>query len=157
MYCPDCGAESFERRNYCKQCGGSMSGSQNTADVAPPFKPNALAWVVGLCTILIGLGGLAAVFTAAYALAQRQEMDEGVPIVLMVFGSVSVVVVVGLLVHLTLNLAGMSRGQSGRPNVIPRRDTTPVQLPAPSPVVASVTEHTTRTFEPAERAPSAKE
>jgi hypothetical protein len=155
MYCPDCGSETIERRNYCKQCGGSLSGSQTASAV--PSRPGALAWVVALFTILFGIGGLGAVFTTAYELTKRQGLDEGIPIVMMVFGSVSVVVVVGLLVHLTLNLIGSGTIKPMKPKVIPRRETNPVQLPEPSPPIVSVTEHTTRTFEPAERAQGVKD
>jgi hypothetical protein len=156
MFCPDCGAESTERRNYCKQCGGALAGSANTG-IALPAKSNALAWSIALFTVLLGLGGLVTVFTTAYDLAQREGMDAGIPIVLMVFGSTSVVAVVALMVNMTLRLAGTSIGQAARPKAIPRRDTNPVQLPAPSPAIDSVTEHTTRTFEPVERAHSARE
>lgn len=158
MYCPDCGAESTERRNYCKQCGGALNASSNITDRGAPSKQHALTWVIASLTMLFGVGGLAAVFRAAYDLAHQPGLDEGIPIVLMVFGSTSVVAVVALLVFLTLKLADSSRGaQSAGPKVIARRETSP-QLPAPAAVVgSSVTEHTTRTFEPVERESSANE
>ena len=135
-----------------------MIASSDTTDVAPPSKPNVLAWVIASLTLLFGLGGLAAVFAAAYKLAQRPGLDEGIPIVLMVFGSMSVVAIVALLVYLTLNLTGTSlRPQSARPKAKARRETNP-QLPSPPPVIgSSVTEHTTRTFEPVESVTRAKE
>ena len=110
MYCPDCGAESTERRNYCKQCGGALTASPNTTDIATPSKPNALAWVIALLTVVIGLGGLAAIFMAAYypgsASGIRRRNPDSLDDIRFAFGRDSRWVAGDM----TLKLAGTSTG-----------------------------------------------
>lgn len=153
MYCPDCGDHSTQGLNYCKQCGASLSSFENKSDDEPRLRANWVAWSLALFTVLIGFGGLAAIFGTSFVLAQNPLVNKDFPIALVVFGSLSFVGVLAVLVYMVLRLAGTSPGAgkktSARPK--PRRDADAPQIEAPPATLHSVTEHTTRTFEPRKR------
>ena len=96
---------------------------------------------------LVSIAGFIAVFSTVYSLGERPGFDPRVLIGIMAFGGGTVLGVVGLLVWLLLRLTASVQAGSGhqaKPEMTPARDYTP-QLPA-SP--SSVTEHTTRNFDP---------
>jgi len=146
MYCPVCGAESTQGLNYCKRCGAGLGGS-NTS-----MEPKASGRMFGLIlpVALVCIGGFIALFTTVYNLGERPGFDTRALIAIMAFGGATVVCVVGLLVWLLLRLAGYE--PTPRYDKTERslsRDYTPQQLP-PSPIsMPSVTENTTRNFDPA--------
>ena len=96
------------------------------------------------------LGGFIALFTTVYSLGERNGFDTRALIGIMAFGGATVVCVVGLLVWLLLRIAGYepvpSRDKTASPLM---RENIPQQLPAPPIGMPSVTEHTTRNFDPA--------
>ncbi|HEY9232741.1 MAG TPA: hypothetical protein VIS78_11365 [Blastocatellia bacterium] len=141
---------------YCKQCGlNLMDGTQPAAPAAPAApKMGVAAWPLALATVAITLGGLGIVFTHAFDLMRMfpGEVRTGeatpVAIIMLVFGSLTIFGVVAMLMRLFGNLimprvhghaAKGDRAMSAAPLV---------QLPAPPSSVGSVTEHTTRNFEP---------
>ena len=99
---------------------------------------------------VVSLGGFIALFTTVYSLGERSNFDTRALIGIMAFGGATVVCVIGLLVWLLLRLSGYepvtTQGKSARP---PVRDQAPHQLPAAPISVPSVTENTTRNFDPA--------
>jgi hypothetical protein len=153
MYCPDCGDHSTQGLNFCKQCGASLSSLQNTGDVQPRSRANWFAWALALFTILIGFGGLAVIFGMGFVLAQNPSVDKDFPVALVVFGSLSFVALLAVLVYMVLRLAGPGPGaaKKTRSKPKPRRDAVTPQIEAPPATLSSITEHTTRTFEPLKR------
>ena len=147
MYCPVCGAESTQGLNYCKRCGAGLSAS------TPPVEQKAsFGKMTGLLlpVALVCIGGFIALFTTVYNLGERPGFDTRALVAIMGFGGATVVCVVGLLVWLLLRLAGIqpSAHYDKAERVLPR-EYTPQQLP-PSPIgMPSVTENTTRNFDPA--------
>jgi hypothetical protein len=147
MYCAVCGNESTPGFNYCKRCGASLSPSANASDADHPVaKPVAMLWPVALVSI-VGLIGL---FVTLVNLSER-GVESRALIGISAFAGATVLGVVGLLIWLLMQLSGIRHGtphvergarsvsgSSGQP-----------QLPAPTPAVPSVTENTTRNFDPA--------
>lgn len=146
MFCPVCGAESTQGLNYCKRCGAGLSAS-----TLPIESKASFAKMMGMLLPLaaVSLGGFIALFVTAYNLGARPGFDARALIGFMAFGGATVVCVIGLLVWLLLTLSGYqsvrSQDKSDKKQV---RDYSPQQLP-PSPIsMPSVTENTTRNFDP---------
>lgn len=157
MYCPNCGAESTFGLNYCKHCGGNLA--ETAAPTAPPPSKNVLAaLILAFAAAGIVLGGLGIVFTNALALVASQPPgyspptnDAGMIAGMMVIFGCSVIVLVSLmLIKLFARVMGFASA-TDRPSrhaksFVPEQRLP--QIPAPPIVVSSVTEHTTRNFEP---------
>lgn len=147
MYCPVCGAESTQGLNYCKRCGAGLSASTPPFEQkVPPAKLSGLLFPVALVCI----GGFIALFTTVYNLGERSTFDTRALVAIMAFGGATVVSVVGLMVWLIMRLSGYQPGPThGNVERPLQRDFTPQQLPSPPISMPSVTENTTRNFDPA--------
>ena len=157
MYCPNCGAESTFGLNYCKHCGGNLAESAEPA--APPPSKNVLAaLILALATAGIVLGGLGIVFTNALALVSAQPPGFSQPTndagmiagMMVIFGSSVIVLASLMLIKLFARVMGFASATdkpSRRAKSFLPQQRGP-QIQAPPIVVSSVTEHTTRNFEP---------
>jgi hypothetical protein len=157
MYCPNCGAESTFGLNYCKHCGGNLS--ETTQSISPPAPRNVLAAVVlAAATVAIVLGGLAIVFTHALSLIGPQPPGFTTPAhdavvvagMMVLFGSAAIVFSSLMLIKLFSRVMGF--GSVPDKPARTQRTFQPgqklSQIPAPPIAMQSVTEHTTRNFEP---------
>lgn len=156
MYCPNCGAESTLGLNYCKRCGGNLSDTGQEA--APPAKNVLAALILSVATLGIVLGGLAIVFSAALSLIGPQPQGFVAPVndavvvagMMVIFGSAAVGLVSLMLIKLFSRMMGLGSvaDKPSRParTFIPEQRV--AQITAPPIVMQSVTEHTTRNFEP---------
>ena len=154
MYCPDCGDHSTQGLNFCKHCGAALNSLDGGAEVEPRPRPNWFVWALALSTVLIGFAGLAVIFGMSFVMAQNPTVDKDYPIALVAFGSLSFVGVLAVLAYLLLRLSGAGPGIARKSGSKPkhRRDAVaPPQIEAPPATMSSVTEHTTRTFEPRRR------
>jgi hypothetical protein len=156
MYCPSCGAESTFGLNYCKHCGGNLSEPSQTAQ--PPTRNTLAAFILAAATVAIVLGGLAIVFTQTLALVGPQPPGYTQPVsdsmtiggMMVFFGSSAIVLVSLMLIKLFSRVMGYGfavEKPSRRVASIPPQQRSP-QIQAPPIVVSSVTEHTTRNFDP---------
>ena len=157
MYCPNCGAEATFGLNYCKHCGGNLSETVQTT--APPANRNTVAaLILAASTVAIVLGGLGIVFTHTLGLVGPQPPGFSQPVsdsmtiagLMVLCGSSAIVLVSLMLIRLFSRVMGF--GSEAGKQVQGARNFTPQQripqIPAPPSVVSSVTEHTTRNFEP---------
>lgn len=157
MYCPNCGAESTFGLNYCKHCGGNLAETAEPA--APPPSRNVFAAVIlALASAGIVLGGLGIVFTNALALVAAQPQGYSQPAndaaviagLMVIFGSSVILLVSLMLIKLFARVMGFGSATEkpfrGAKSFLPQQRVP--QIPAPPIVVSSVTEHTTRNFEP---------
>ncbi|MEN3334365.1 MAG: hypothetical protein V7641_3730 [Blastocatellia bacterium] len=160
MYCPNCAAAYSYGLRYCKQCGtnlGENPQASTLAQPAPAPKTSGAAWALAMATVAIVLGGLGIVFTNAFDLMRTfpGEVRSGNPtpvaIVMLVFGTLTVFGVVALLMRLFGHIIAPRHHQQAPPAQVGQSiNSAPplVQLPAPPSAVGSVTEHTTRNFDP---------
>ena len=146
MYCPVCGAESTSGFNYCKRCGASLSPLTNETEAARPIsKPLALLLPVALVSIV----GLIAFFVSLVHLSHG-GVDPRPLIAITAFAGATVLGVVGLLIWLLMQLSGIHRRLSQvEKEARPTGRSSQPQLQAPPISVPSVTENTTRNFDPA--------
>ncbi|MGA9994619.1 MAG: hypothetical protein WBP93_04345 [Pyrinomonadaceae bacterium] len=150
MYCSSCGMEVAQELNYCNRCGANLNSPGNLpVQINQPIKMT----MPSIALAVIVLGGLGIIFDSVRELV-RSGLDPAavafitITAILMVFG------VSALFIYLWMRLAGVQRqikpgAQTKTPTMSERR--TPQQISAPPLPVGSVTEHTTRTFEPAYR------
>ena len=145
MYCPVCGAESTQGYNYCKRCGASLSPVTNETEAARPnSKPLAMLLPVALVSIV----GLIAFFVSIVHLSHG-GIESRPLIAITAFAGATVLGVVGLLIWLLMQLSGIhQRPWQVEKEARPTRSPSPPQLQAPI-SVPSVTENTTRNFDPA--------
>jgi len=99
---------------------------------------------------LVSIAGFIALFTTVYNLGERSTFDTRALVAIMAFGGATVIGVIGLLVWLLLRLSTGHRpvahfDQTAKPVL---RDYNAQQLAAPPAPMSSVTENTTRNFEP---------
>jgi hypothetical protein len=155
MYCSNCGAESTFASNYCKRCGGTLTDS---AQPAPqPAKNTVVAVLLTLATVALVLGGLGIVFSEALWLVHPQAPGlvqpphaDAIAGMIIAFGSATIVLVTTMLIRLFSRLMGVgpSAPKSVRPVNAFAPLARPAEITAPPIVMQSVTEHTTRNFEP---------
>lgn len=156
MYCPSCGNQNLVELNYCSRCGANLTSptvSTQTVIAAPP-KLVVPSIVLGL-TIL---GGLGIILSGAISLALQGVASFA--IVIMVLAAVATLFgCTSLMIRFWTNLLTLSR------------EVSPVQLPRPAAVdrtaipqafprmeaIPSVTDNTTRTFDPVYSQPPERE
>ena len=156
MYCPNCGAESTVGLNYCKHCGGNLT---ETSQPGEPSSRNVLAaLILAAATVSLVLGGLAIVLRHAMLLVGPQPPGVPPPLrdnsplagAIIFFGSAVIVLTTLMLIRLFYRVMGFGSvsEKSSRPARTPQFPQRAAELPAPPNAIPSVTEHTTRNFEP---------
>lgn len=142
MYCSHCGAESVQGSQYCKRCGANLIQ-----------KPQALVWIVAFgIAMMMGLpmGGIAIVFERTPGL-----LEKGLPLwFLMALATISLLMVsmaTFLLSRLLLPVFKnyLQSGEAKEAKKPALGGDAPLRIDAHPHSVSSVTEATTRTFEPA--------
>src|ERR1041384_6041633 len=145
MYCPNCGAESTVGLNYCKRCSGNLSDIAQPA--TPPAKNNFIAAVLALATVALWL-----IRPQAPGMVPPPSADA-IAGMIIAFGTATITLVTVMLIKLFSRLMGL--GSTMEKPVRPANAFVPQQRPpqiaAPPIVMQSVTEHTTRNFEPVVR------
>jgi hypothetical protein len=153
MYCSSCGQETPQELNYCNRCGANLN---------PPMaqdKSNTTVAVI-LLTLMIGLLTIFGMIAVIEGLGQLKGngFSEGIMGMFMIFSFLILGTVDVLLVRQLSHLLGAQR-QKGR--ALPPRQSSTRELASPTHAGAlpeplpSVTENTTRLFEPSYREPRA--
>lgn len=149
MYCPNCGDQTTQGLKYCKRCGAGLSAS--TTPVEPQVSIGKAMGVMLFLVSLVSIAGFIALFSTVYSLGERPGFDPRALIAITAFGGTTVLGVIGLLVWLLLRLTtgNLPLQHHGKTETQLARDFSPQQLPASPISMTSVTENTTRNFDPA--------
>ena len=156
MFCPNCGAESTLGLNYCKHCGSNLS---DTTQPGEHGSRNVLAaLILAGATVALVLGGLAIVLNHALMILSPEPTGNGLSSkdatatagMIVCFGSAAIVLTTLMLIRLFSRVMGFGSvsGKPARTVATPQSAPRASQIPAPPIVIPSVTEHTTRNFEP---------
>ena len=159
MFCPSCGTEYTIELKYCNRCGANLSGvlaPQAERVIINLTKP---ALIISGAMVFLTLGGFAGLIRGALRLAPVIQGHD--PIIAMIFmGMLTILIVDIFLVRQLSKLISTSLQLSAQPQQKRTKDfanagMSQLQQPTPARLQAapSVTEHTTRFFEPY-RAPS---
>lgn len=147
MYCPSCGAAVAQGLSYCNYCGAKLSGATGEhVSKSPEVKPELLVsamvglFVLGLPAIIVLMGVMKAVL--------------GLPVELVLAIAAIIFLVMLALEGVLLRLLfGRKRGVGAAGDTVlskgqATRELDAAQAHSLPEAVPSVTEHTTRTFEP---------
>jgi hypothetical protein len=156
MYCSSCGAAVVPGLSYCNHCGARLSGGQ--ADVSARREealPESLIWAI-VAVFVVGMGTIIGLMAM---LKQLLDLGQGIVIAFGLLGFALMIAVESVFIYLLLSRRGAVAKEVGEGGQAGGRATKELDaarearsLPEPPP---SVTEQTTRTFEPvyAERKP----
>jgi hypothetical protein len=156
MYCSSCGAAMTQGLSYCNRCGANLKLSES---LAPSTKPAGLIWVITFGIAMMGLPFPA--FIVIFALIKELK-EAGFPLeYLMVLAAISLLTVFGAVEMLSRFLPPLVKAylQSGEPVESKKSELngrTPAQLEAAREPASSITENTTRAFEPSYRERNAR-
>lgn len=155
MYCSSCGAALTHELSYCNRCGVNLSPQEALTTTS---RPVGLVWVISLLTFMmtgVAVGGLALtlIFTLAlYRSGVPAEFAASIGILSLLMLTGTVALFSRQLTRLVTNF--LQSDTTAQPKKAKLKAKPPSQLAAPLEPVPSVTEHTTRTFEPSYRQPS---
>lgn len=147
MYCPTCGVAVAPGLSYCNYCGAKLNGAKGDNVIeSPEVKPGLLVsamvavFVLGLVAITMLMGVMKAVL----------HLNEGLILAFTLLNFLIMLSIEGVLIRLLLR---RKRGPEEAGDTVLLKDQATKELDAaqarvlPEPV-PSVTENTTRTFEP---------
>jgi len=153
MYCPSCGTEAPEERSYCNRCGANLRPVANQS-AGPPARSVGATWAISMAVAAVTLVGFASIFSLVMALVTRGiKLSEG-GMALVSFALLVILAIDWLLIRQLPHLTAKRQAPDEAADTAPKRTLSekPVaQIPAPREPATSVTEHTTRTFEPVHR------
>ncbi len=148
MYCSSCGVVVAEGLSYCNQCGAKLSGAKSVgiAKVAKA-QPESLVWAV-VAIFVVGLGSIMGLMGIL-----KVQFNAGLGIVTIFSLIILLLMLVVEGVFISLLFGSKSESNDGKSAMELLRKQTTRELEAAQPhalsePVASVTEHTTRAFEP---------
>lgn len=158
MFCPSCGTEDTIGLPYCNRCGANLSIALLPPTEAAPVSITKPILIVGVVMLLLTLGGFAGVLSSAIELTTRSGAKD-LSIAVVFFGMITILTIDILLFRLLSKLIAAALSSPGVP---PKKQTIQAQeqLRFARPTTArleqapSVTEHTTRFFEPVYRSPA---
>lgn len=145
MYCSSCGVVVAQGLSYCNYCGAKLSGVKGDSFIkSPEVRPESLVW--GMVAVLV-FGFVAIVFLI---MAMKMVgLDVGPILAFTVLSFLIILLVEGVF---TWQLLRRKRGEETGDTALSKEQATKELDAAQSRVlpepVPSVTEHTTRAFEP---------
>lgn len=153
MYCSSCGTESTQGLNYCNRCGATLN---TQALIRPSFSVTKPTLILGGLTALISLFGFIALIEGASELA-RKGFEHG-QVMSMLYSGMFIIFIVDVLllrlmsriINASLQAGRNTPGKQIKEMAEPAQTQRKLQAPTLEPV-PSVTENTTRTFEPVYR------
>ncbi len=151
MYCSSCGVVVAEGLSYCNQCGAKLSGAKSVgiAKVAKA-QPESLVWAV-VAIFVVGLGSIMGLMGI---LKVQFNAGLGIVTIFSLIILLLMLVVEGVFISLLFGSIGSkSESNDGKSamELLSKQTTRELEAAQPhalSEPVASVTEHTTRAFEP---------
>jgi hypothetical protein len=148
MYCTGCGFENIQGVNFCKRCGANLHPTP--AKLASPWIAGILLLVIALITVI----GFVGPMIMMSELSHRGTNLEPLMAIAIFFLAATTIIDV-LLIRLLTRLLGFAKVKYPAPGTMttaqPKYVTSEQAyqpLPEPKISMPSVTEHTTRNFEP---------
>src|ERR1700730_620081 len=150
MYCSSCGAAVPNDLSYCNHCGARLDGA-NVEDAGKPAElfPDSLVWAI-VSVFVVGIGSVIGLI----AVMKNYGLNDGLVLAFASLILVMMLAIEGVFIGLLLSRKSGNKQMKDRERLDGRRkqQTTkeleaaqPQGLPEP---VTSITEHTTRAFEP---------
>ncbi len=147
MYCSSCGVAVAQGLSYCNHCGAKLGGAKDdTIAKSSEVKPELLVSAM-VAAFVLGLGAIAVLIGVLKAVA---GFDLPILIAITMFSFMLMLVVEGVLIGLLLKgkRGATQAGDAKRQKEQTTEEVGEAQARALPEHMQSVTEHTTRTFEP---------
>jgi hypothetical protein len=152
MYCSSCGVAIAQSLSYCNYCGAKLSGAKRDGIIkSPEVRPETLvgamvfAFVFGLGAITVLMGVMKAVL----------HLDVGLILAFTLLSFLILLSLEGVFIRLLLHRKrGAEEAHDAKGQGTKELDAAPARALPES--MASVTEHTTRAFEPIYSKPTSK-
>lgn len=152
MYCQSCGTEVTKELNYCNRCGANLNVSSNLPEqFVRPINLTGPTIAVALMVVI----SLGIIFASVNDLA-RKDIHPAALTWMVIGGLAMIAGVTAMILRQWSQLAGVTKQQE---RTLPRKkpvekESKPMSLPPMSSnPIPSVTDHTTRTFDPIYREP----
>ena len=147
MYCSSCGVDSVEGLKYCKRCGVNLTVPLDASQ--PKTLPFALVIAVLIFIGCVFMAGLSMPFLITKELSNR-GFSQSDMMALFIIESGVTLAVIAMLIRLLFRLIGANQqtDSPARGVELRRNESTTPQIVAPQEPMVSVTENTTRSFEP---------
>ena len=149
MYCSSCGARVNPGLNYCKNCGAELSAKDRIANNASPTMSESVIWAI----VSVSLGGLALLIGLMAVMKNVLNFDT--ELIIAFTGLSFLIIIVAICVIIWESVRTRRSAKQPVEKTESKRETaTDLQaarerlLPEP---VFTVTEHTTRDLETANR------
>ena len=149
MYCPSCGTEVTQELSYCSRCGANLKPLVGQAGL-PPSKLVGAAWAISIAVTVVTLGGFGMIFGVVMTLIDRGIGLSPAGMILVFFAMLFILAVAAMLVRQLSRVLSIPQLSSKaepveKPNLVekPVQQITAARAPG-----SSVTDHTTRTFDP---------
>ena len=153
MFCPSCGTEYTIELKYCNRCGANL-GTNFVPQTVQPVVVNVTkpTLIIGLLLLIVTLGGFGGLVGGAIRLALILHGNDSFMAIIL-FGMLTIMIVDIFLIRLLSRLINAALSSNPQPQI---SRTMPAAMPAQfqNPTTArlqgvpSVTENTTRFFEP---------
>jgi hypothetical protein len=148
MYCSSCGVVVAQDLSYCNQCGAKLSGAKGVG-IAKVSKaqPESLVWAV-VAIFVVGLGSIMGLMGI---LKVQFNAGLGTVTIFSLIILLLMLVVEGVFISLLFGSKSDSNDGKSVMELLKKQTTRELEAAQPhalSEPVASVTEHTTRAFEP---------
>jgi hypothetical protein len=148
MFCSSCGGAVVQGTSYCNNCGARLSADKGGSNTAKPEElfPDSLIWAI-VSVFVVGLGGIIGLMAV---MKEVFGFNSTLMIVFSILSFALMFAVEGVLIWLLLSRrrSGQNAGDGGLMNEQVTKELDAAQPRALPEPVPSVTEHTTRTFEP---------
>ena len=148
MYCPSCGVAVAQGLSYCNHCGAKLNGEKgDTLIKASELRAESLIISAMVGLFILGLGAIAVLIGVLKAVA---GFDLPILLAVTVLSFVLMLVVEGVLIGLLLKgrRGAKEAGDTERLEEQTTKELGEAQARALTDPVPSVTEQTTRAFEP---------
>ena len=151
MYCSSCGVAVAQGLSYCNQCGAKLSGAKGDS-VARVAKapPESLVWAI-LAVFVVGLGSVMALMGI---LKVQFNANLGIVIIFSLIVFLLMLVVEGVFISLLFGRERGAKDVKGEKERLREPETKELDSAQPRVLTepaSSVTDHTTRAFEPVYR------
>ena len=152
MYCSTCGVAVAQGLSYCNQCGAKLSGAKGAGVTkVARAQPESLVWAI-LAVFVVGLGSIMALMGI---LKVQFNANLGIVIIFSLIVFLLMLAVEGVFISLLFGSKGDTQDVKSTTEQLQQQQATkeldegqPRVLAEP---VSSVTDHTTRAFEPVYR------
>jgi len=151
MYCSSCGVAVAQGLSYCNQCGAQLSGAkgEGVTKVARA-QPESLVWAI-VAIFVVGLGSIMGLMGI---LKVQFNANLGIVIIFSLIILLLMLAVEGVFISLLFGSKGDSEDVKSRTEQLQQQATKELDEAQPRVLaepVSSVTDHTTRAFEPVYR------